>query len=106
MARRGAYYRLMAGQARDGLAAADFIDAVEAAALDPNGDTAPGPGVERHPEEAAAVDGIVSAEGLGWRQGIEILLGIVPPHRGRLVLTFLLVRARVVTLIGFGALTA
>src|SRR5437016_9349329 len=28
MARRGAYYRLMAGQARDGLAAADFIDAV------------------------------------------------------------------------------
>src|SRR5439155_361922 len=54
MARRGAYYRLMAGQARDGLAAADFIDAVEAAALDPNGDTAPGPGGERRPEEAPA----------------------------------------------------
>src|SRR2546425_11449375 len=90
MARRGAYYRLMAGQARDGLAAADFIDAVEAAALDPNGDTAPGPGVERRPEEAAAVDGIVRAEGLGWRQVIEILLGIVAPHRGRLVVTFLL----------------
>src|SRR3989454_122976 len=106
MARRGAYYRLMAGQARDGLAAADFIDAVEAAALDPNGDTAPGPGVERHPEEAAAVDGIVRAEGLGWRQVIEILLGIVAPHRGRLVVTFLLGVARVVSLIGVGVVSA
>ena len=106
MARRGAYYRLMAGQARDGLAAADFIDAVEAAALDPNGDTAPGPGVERRPEEAAAVDGIVRAEGLGWRQVIEILLGIVAPHRGRLVVTFLLGVARVVSLIGVGVVSA
>src|SRR5207249_4524755 len=106
MARRGAYYRLMAGQARDGLAAADFIDAVEAAALDPNGDTAPGPGVERHPEEAAAVDGIVRAEGLGWRPVIEILLGIVAPHRGRLVVTFLLGVARVVSLIGVGVVSA
>src|SRR5438093_291045 len=106
MARRGAYYRLMAGQARDGLAAADFIDAVEAAALDPNGDTAPGPGVERRPEEAAAVDGIVRAEGLGWRQVIEILLSIVAPHRGRLVVTFLLGVARVVSLIGVGVVSA
>src|SRR2546422_300415 len=106
MARRGAYYRLMAGQARDGLAAADFIDAVEAAPPDPNGDTAPGPGVERRPEEAAAVDGIVRAEGLGWRQVIEILLGIVAPHRGRLVVTFLLGVARVVSLIGVGVVSA
>src|SRR5207249_300845 len=106
MARRGAYYRLMAGQARDGLAAADFIDAVEAAVLDPNGDTAPGPGVERRPEEAAAVDGIVRAEGLGWRPVIEILLGIVAPHRGRLVVTFLLGVARVVSLIGVGVVSA
>src|SRR5439155_1263204 len=106
MARRGAYYQLMAGQARDDLGAADFIDAVEAAALDPNGDTAPGPGVERHPEEAAAVDGIVRAEGLGWRQVIEILLSIVAPHRGRLVVTFLLGVARVVSLIGVGVVSA
>src|SRR5436853_2388806 len=106
MARRGAYYRLMAGQARDGLAAADFIDAVEAAVLDPNGDTAPGPGVERRPEEAAAVDGIVRAGGLGWRQVIEIPLGIVAPHRGRLVVTFLLGVARVVSLIGVGVVSA
>src|SRR5436309_3038167 len=79
---------------------------IEAAALDPNGDTAPGPGVERRPEEAAAVDGIVRAEGLGWRQVIEILLGIVAPHRGRLVVTFLLGVARVVSLIGVGVVSA
>src|SRR3989441_13105819 len=60
----------------------------------------------RSPEEAAAVDGIVRAEGLGWRQVIEILLGIVAPHRGRLVVTFLLGVARVVSLIGVGVVSA
>jgi ATP-binding cassette subfamily C protein CydCD len=99
MARRGAYYRLMAGQARDGRGAADFIDAAEAAAL------APGPGVER-PEERAAVDGIVRAQGLGWRRAITMLLGLVAPHRGRLAATFLLGVARVVSLIGVGAVSA
>jgi ABC-type multidrug transport system fused ATPase/permease subunit len=99
MARRGAYYRLMAGQARDGRDAADFINAAEAAAL------ATGPGVER-PEEKAAGDGIVRAQGLGWRRAITMLLGLVAPHRGRLVATFLLGVARVVSLIGVGVVSA
>jgi ATP-binding cassette, subfamily C, bacterial CydCD len=105
MARRGAYYRLMAGQARDGLGGADFLHAVEAAAVDSNGDGAQGPGVERA-GDAAAPDGIVKAQGMGWRRMLTILLGVVAPHRGRLVATFLLGVARVMSLIGVGVVSA
>ncbi|OLB50088.1 MAG: ABC transporter [Candidatus Rokubacteria bacterium 13_2_20CM_2_70_11] len=105
MARRGAYYRLMAGQARDGLGAADFIDVREAAAFESSGDGAPAPGAES-PEETAATDGIVRAQGLGWRRVTRILLGIVAPYRGRLAATFLLGLARVVSLIGVGVVSA
>jgi len=105
MARRGAYYRLMAGQARDGLGAADFIDVRAAAALESSGDGAPAPGAES-PEETAATDGIVRAQGLGWRRVTRILLGIVAPYRGRLAATFLLGLARVVSLIGVGVVSA
>ncbi len=105
MARRGAYYRLMAGQARDGLGAADFIDVREAVAFESSGDGAPAPGAES-PEETAATDGIVRAQGLGWRRVTRILLGIVAPYRGRLAATFLLGLARVVSLIGVGVVSA
>jgi ATP-binding cassette, subfamily C, bacterial CydCD len=104
MARRGAYYRLMAGQARDGLGAADFIDPSEAAA-GASADVPSGHGADPL-HEAAVTDGIVKAQGLGWRRVIAILLGIVAPYRGQLAVTFVLGVARVVSLIGVGVVSA
>ena len=104
MARRGAYYRLMAGQAQDGAGvAADLIDPEEAAVAK-NGD---GASRETQEDQADAVtEGIVKAEGLGWRQVIATLLGVVTPYRGQLALTFALGVARVVALIGVGVVSA
>jgi ATP-binding cassette subfamily C protein CydCD len=57
-------------------------------------------------DAAAAGDGIVRAEALGWRRILTFLLGLVAPYRGRLALTFALGVARVVSLIGVGVLSA
>src|SRR5262249_30956700 len=51
-------------------------------------------------------DAIVRAEGLGWARLIRILLGMVGAYRARLVITFVLGVARVVSLIGVGVLSA
>jgi ATP-binding cassette subfamily C protein CydCD len=102
MARRGAYYRLMAAQTRDGLGAADLLEAV---APSSNGHGAPEAAGE-HPVEAPVAEGIVKAEGLGWRQVIATLLGVVAPYRGQLAVTFVLGVARVVALIGVGVVSA
>ena len=104
MARRGAYYRLMAGQARDGRGAGDLVD-VTGAPPDPDG---AGPAGFRpdHPEAPEVGDGVVRADGLGWRRVIAILLGIVAPYRPQLAATFVLGVARVVSLIGVGVLSA
>ncbi len=105
MARRGAYYRLMAAQAQDGTGAPDFIEAPDLAAA-ANGEGTPvgRRGVE--PAPAPVAEGIVQAQGLGWSQVVRILLGLVGPYRGQLVATFLLGVARVLALIGVGILSA
>jgi ATP-binding cassette subfamily C protein CydCD len=103
MARRGAYYRLMAAQAQDGAGAADLLDG-PAVAASTNGDGMPQAAAEPPPE--AVTEGIVKAEGLGWRQVIATLLGVVAPYRGQLAVTFVLGVARVVALIGVGVVSA
>ena len=105
MARRGAYYRLMAGQAQDGVGAADLVVDDAAVIASTNGDGAPRAAGEP-PADATVTEGIVKAEGLGWRQVITILLGVVAPYRGQLTVTFLLGVARVVALIGVGVVSA
>ena len=100
MANRGAYYRLMAGQARDRSEGdAPLLDALpEAAAV--NGDGA------IRLSDAGPADASTHTATLGWRQVIVNLLGMVGPYRKRLAVTFALGVARVVALIGVGALSA
>jgi ATP-binding cassette, subfamily B, bacterial len=107
MARGGAYHRLMAAQAQDGVGAVERLDRSEAAPeaeafseAEAGGDGASTP-VAPEPTE-----GIVRAEGLGWARLIRILLGMVAGYRGRLALTFVLGVSRVVALIGVGVLSA
>ena len=97
MARDGVYARLMAGQARDGAAAApvadplaanDAVEGAEAAAADP------------------AEDAIVRSAEVGWGGILATLLGRTRGYRGRLALTFALGVARVTALIGVGVLSA
>ena len=100
MARGGAYYRLMAGQSRDGAAA------VELTARPPAAD------IERAEEESPPVgdteptDAILRAEGMGWPKLLRVLGGLIAGYRGTLAVTFLLGVARVVALIGVGVLSA
>ncbi len=94
MARRGAYWSLMAEQARDREGEFDFAQGprltLEEAAV-------PGTAPEA-PEESA----ILRAEGLGWMGAIAKLLGFARPWRGRLSLTFLFGVSRVAAFIGVG----
>ncbi|MGH7331574.1 MAG: ABC transporter ATP-binding protein [Candidatus Rokuibacteriota bacterium] len=106
MARRGAYYRLMAAQARDSAGGTDVLDTRELTPGAANDDGAPAGAQERGESPAPMIEGIVPAQGLGWRQVVRILLGLVGPYRGQLVATFLLGVARVVALIGVGILSA
>jgi ATP-binding cassette subfamily C protein CydCD len=100
MANRGAYYRLMAGQARDGSEGDSPIAGATFEVAAPNGD-----GVARL-ADAGPADASTQTATLGWRQVIVNLLGMVGPYRGQLVLTFALGVARVVALIGVGVLSA
>ncbi len=100
MARRGAYYRLMAGQARDG---SDGDGRIPDAALDAtatNGDGGP------RLADGGPADASTQTATLGWRHVIVNLLGMVGPYRGQLLVTFALGVARVVALIGVGVLSA
>ena len=99
LARRGAYWRLMAGQVRERGNHDGPVEsrpaAVPAAARDEP---------ETQPEP---VEGILPAGGvLGWARVLAILLGLSRGYRGRLVATFLLGVARVAALIGVGAVSA
>ncbi len=105
MARRGAYYRLMAAQAQDGAGSAGLLEAADVTTASSNGDGRPGADTEQR-AEAMVAEGIVKAQGLGWRQVIATLLGIVVPYRGQLVVTFVLGVARVLALIGVGVVSA
>jgi ATP-binding cassette subfamily C protein CydCD len=100
MSRRGAYFRLMAGQAREGddhdAPLLDGAPAPAAVVAD-----VPGGIVDTGPADASS-----QTATLGWREVVMSLLGMVGPYRGQLVLTFLLGVARVVSLIGVGVVIA
>ncbi len=99
MARRGAYHRLMAGQAQDGAQAGPLAERA-AALLDAE------PAETEAERVAERTDAIVIAEGMGWPRLIRVLLGLVSGYRGQLVATFLLGVARVLALIGVGVVSA
>ena len=101
MARGGAYHRLMAGQAQDAVAPVELLARAEPAA---EGEASGSESVTGDAPEPT--DAIVRAEGLGWARLIRILLGMVGAYRARLVITFVLGVARVVSLIGVGVLSA
>ena len=98
MARDGVYARLMAGQARDGVAETPAGERVTAreplAAIDATAATDP------------ADDAILRAADVGWAAILGTLLGRTRGYRGRLALTFALGIARVTALIGVGVLSA
>ena len=102
MARRGAYYSLMAAQALDrsggadsGGTASELLE-LEAAPVFAAGEQTGG---ER-------ADDIIGAEGLGWLGAIELLMSYIRPWRRKLVATFTLGILRVAAFIGVGVLSA
>jgi ATP-binding cassette, subfamily B, bacterial len=105
MARRGPYFRLMAGQVRDGVNGDGFIadPPIEpAAVIEAAADTGAAPRLA----DTGPADAPTQTATLGWRQVIVNLLGMVRPYRGQLLLTFTLGVARVVALIGVGVVSA
>ncbi|MGH7318551.1 MAG: ABC transporter ATP-binding protein, partial [Candidatus Rokuibacteriota bacterium] len=99
MERRGAYHRLMAGQARD-----PVPNPVVASARPAESDPEAGrrePSTEPEPRDA-----ILAADGIGWSRVIGILLRMSRGYRMRLVGVFVLGVARVGALIGVGAVSA
>jgi ABC-type multidrug transport system fused ATPase/permease subunit len=96
--RRGAYWRLMAGQVQERSNHDGPLEprpmASSAAPADPETRSEP-------------VEAIVPATGvLGWARMLSVLLGLSQGYRGRLVATFLLGVARVAALIGVGVVSA
>ena len=104
MAARGVYYRLMAGQAEQAGGAEPLLLDDDAAAPE----LAKAENTEAGQFEATAepTDAILRAEGLGWGGAIKSLFGHIVPYKGELALTFFLGVARVVSLIGVGAVSA
>ena len=102
MAKRGAYWQLMAEQAQDRVegvapqAEAGSDIAFESAELFAETVAAPAP------EE----DSVLRAEGLGWGGAIGKLMGYIRPWRGRLALTFLFGVTRVAAFIAVGLVSA
>ena len=103
MARRGAYYRLMSAQAREGTEG-----------IDPGDPEIPARYAEavRLDEAAAAAahleptDAIIRAEGLGWFAVIRLLLGMIRGYHAQLAATFMLGIARVAAFVGIGVVSA
>jgi ATP-binding cassette subfamily C protein CydCD len=110
MARRGAYHRLMAEQARDAAPEDLALLADGAGAMGTGGAGAGAAGADLPGMDEAAqmepTDAILRAEGLGWARVIAILMGLMRPWRGKLTLTFLFGVLRVCALIGVGVLSA
>jgi ATP-binding cassette, subfamily B, bacterial len=99
LGRRGAYWRLMAGQSGERGDHAATIEPRPAAST-----TAAREEPETRPEPG---DDILPAGGvLGWGRVLSILFGLTRGYRGRVAATFLLGVARVVALIGVGATSA
>jgi ATP-binding cassette subfamily C protein CydCD len=99
LGRRGAYWRLMAGQAEG--------RGEPQATIEPRpASSSPSP-LEESETRPVPGDDILPAGGvLGWARVLSILFGLSRGCRGRLVATFLLGVARVAALIGVGALSA
>ena len=98
MAQRGAYYRLMAAQARD--------KSGPEPDLEERAGTADRPRVEDLPLEAGDSDAILRARHLGWAGAFRVLLGHVAPWKGRLVMTFVFGVSRVAAYTGIGVVGA
>jgi ATP-binding cassette subfamily C protein CydCD len=100
MAHRGAYYRLMAGQSRDGAAGVELTARPRAPAdVDPAAESPT-------ESELEPTDAILRAEGMGWPRLLRVLGQLIAGYRGTLAVTFLLGVARVVALIGVGVVSA
>ena len=100
MTQRGAYYRLMSGQARDGDGAAD------GPITDPMTSAAEANGAAAGIADSGPADASAATQTLGWRDVIVNLMSMVGPYRGQLALTFALGVTRVLALIGVGVLSA
>src|SRR5690606_36192787 len=103
VARRGAYWRLMAEQLQgggDGEALAPLLPAAAEDAVLRAADAAE-PGIDLEPRDA-----IIRAEGLTWAGVLRELLAYARPWKGRLTLTSLLGVARVAAFIGVGVFSA
>jgi ATP-binding cassette, subfamily B, bacterial len=95
----GIYARLMAEQAQESAAA----DPIDPAAAEPAAETAQ----ERSGGGAGPLtEGIIKAEGLGWRRLTVELMKLVLPWKGRLAATFTFGVLRVLAFIGVGLLSA
>ena len=106
MARKGAYHRLMAEQARDAAPAAlarPAASVVGPVVVTPGGADLPGLDQATLMEPT---DAILRAEGLGWGRTFAILMALMAPWKGKLTVTFLLGVLRVCALIGVGVLSA
>ncbi len=99
MARRGAYYRLMAAQSDEAAGADQSLERE----FDIRGE--PGKDVRLRIDDAAQTeptDSILRAEGMGWRRATLELLRLVATRRSQLWLTFVLGVLRVLAMIGIG----
>jgi ATP-binding cassette subfamily C protein CydCD len=99
----GVYARLMAEQAREAAeAASGSFDASPPA----RGVIEPAAELVRGGAGKAVTEGIIKAEGLGWRRLVGVLMSLVMPWRGRLAATFVFGVLRVIAFIGVGVLSA
>ncbi|MCH6587622.1 MAG: ABC transporter ATP-binding protein, partial [Proteobacteria bacterium] len=109
MAKRGAYHRLMAEQARDTAPAemALLADGAVAGAGRAGG-VAAGADLPSLDETAQMepTDAILRAEGLGWARVIGVLMRLMAPWKAKMTFTFLFGVLRVCALIGVGVVSA
>jgi ATP-binding cassette subfamily C protein CydCD len=103
MAAKGAYYRLMAEQARD--MASFEPDAVLAPTRNGPTEDSTTPDMARHQLDRPT-EGILKAEGMTWPQVVRALMHLIMPWKGKLTFTFLFGVLRVVGFIGVGVLSA
>ena len=101
MASNGIYSELMSEQARE----ADREQPEEKASSEIAAASLPQQDVAED-INSVPTEGIIKAEGLNWRQVVNILMGHIMPWKGRLTLTFIFGVLRVVAFIGVGALSA
>ena len=101
MASNGIYAELMSEQARE----ADREQPEEKASSEIAAASLPQQDVAED-INSVPTEGIIKAEGLNWRQVVNILMGHIMPWKGRLTLTFIFGVLRVVAFIGVGALSA